>query len=63
MLAFAQDQVGKPFSNSGMARSVVFPRQSTLQTFYCAGAARAPFSFAAGCCGEPCQPTFHRSRA
>ena len=38
MLAFARAQVGKPFSNSGMARSILYPRQSTLKTFYCAGA-------------------------
>ena len=36
MLTFARQQVGKPFSNSGMARSVIFPRQSTLQTYFCA---------------------------
>lgn len=36
MLQFARAQVGKPFSNSGMARSILFPRQSTFKTFYCA---------------------------
>ena len=28
MLAFARRQVGKPFSNTGMARSLIMPRQS-----------------------------------
>lgn len=36
MIAFARQQVGKPFSNSGMARSVIFPRQTTGRTYYCA---------------------------
>lgn len=38
MLAFARQQVGKPFSNMGMARSLLFPRQSDNRSFYCAGA-------------------------
>ena len=37
MLNFARAQVGKPFSNVGMARSVFFPRTSNLNSFYCAG--------------------------
>jgi hypothetical protein len=37
MLAFARQQVGKPFSNVGMARSLLFPRQSDNRSFYCAG--------------------------
>ena len=36
MLQFARAQVGKPFSNMGMARSLIWPRSSTMQTFYCA---------------------------
>ena len=36
MLAFARQQVGKPFSNVGMARSLLFPRQSDNRSFYCA---------------------------
>ena len=38
MLAFAKQQIGKPFSNFGMARSLIFPRQSDNRSFYCAGA-------------------------
>ena len=37
MLNFARAQVGKPFSNVGMARSIIFPRTSNLSSFYCAG--------------------------
>jgi hypothetical protein len=36
MMQFARRQVGKPFSNMGMARSVIFPRTSDLNSFYCA---------------------------
>lgn len=36
MLQFARQQVGKPFSNVGMARSLVYPRQSDNRSFYCA---------------------------
>lgn len=36
MLAFAKAQIGKPFSNTGMARSLLFPRQSSYSSFYCA---------------------------
>ena len=36
MLNFARAQVGKPFSNMGMARSLFFPRTTTLSSFYCA---------------------------
>jgi hypothetical protein len=36
MLQFARAQVGKPFSNAGMARSIMFPRQSSYRTFFCA---------------------------
>ena len=36
MLAFARSQVGKPFSNMGMARSVVLPRKTTYESFFCA---------------------------
>jgi len=36
MLAFARQQVGKPFSNMGMARSLIWPRASTGSTYYCA---------------------------
>ena len=36
MLAFARQQVGKPFSNSAMARSLFWPRVTNRQTFFCA---------------------------
>lgn len=36
MLAYARSLVGRPFSNIGMARSVVFPRHTNEQTFFCA---------------------------
>lgn len=37
MLSYAKTLVGKPFSNAGMARSILFPRQSTGDSFFCAG--------------------------
>ena len=36
MLAYAKTLVGKPFSNSGMARSIVYPRTTTGESFFCA---------------------------
>jgi hypothetical protein len=36
MLAFARAQVGKPFSNMGMARSLLFPRKTLHDSFFCA---------------------------
>ena len=36
MLAFARQQVGKPFSNVGMARSLLWPRSTDNKSFYCA---------------------------
>ena len=36
MLAFAQGLKGRPFSNVGMARSILWPRRSDCQSFYCA---------------------------
>ena len=39
MLHFARTQcVGKPFSNYGMARSVLWPRNTDGSSFFCAGA-------------------------
>ena len=36
MLNWARQQVGKPFSNIGMARSLIAPRQTDQNTFFCA---------------------------
>jgi hypothetical protein len=36
MLAFARKQVGKPFSNYGMAMSLLMPRTCTDKDFFCA---------------------------
>ena len=36
MLAYARSCVGKPFSNVGMARSVIMPRTTTGESFFCA---------------------------
>ena len=36
MLAFAKQQIGAPFSNVGMARSLIWPRQSDYSSFFCA---------------------------
>lgn len=36
MLAFARRQVGKPFSSIGMARSIVWPRATNGDSYFCA---------------------------
>ena len=36
MLAYAKQQIGKSFSNMGMARSLIWPRQTTGETWFCA---------------------------
>ena len=36
MLAYAKTLVGKPFSNVGMARSIVYPRTTDQTSFFCA---------------------------
>lgn len=36
MQGWAQKQVGKPFSSTGMARSIIWPRETTGDSFYCA---------------------------
>ena len=36
MLAYAKQQIGKSFSNVGMARSLIWPRQTTGETWFCA---------------------------
>ena len=38
MLNYAKGLVGRPFSNSGMMRSVIFPRITDDSSFFCAGA-------------------------
>jgi len=37
MLEFARNQIGKPFSLSGMARSIIWPRETRGDTYFCAG--------------------------
>lgn len=37
MLRYARTCIGKPFSNIGMARSILWPRQTDESTFFCAG--------------------------
>ena len=37
MLAYARAHVGKPFSNVGMARSILWPRTTDHSSFFCAG--------------------------
>jgi len=39
MLRFAQEQRGKPFSMMAMVRSVVWPRKTNLNSYFCAGKA------------------------
>lgn len=36
MLTFARDVVGRPFSNAGMFRSILWPRTTDNKTFFCA---------------------------
>lgn len=36
MLAFARGQVGKPFSMWAMVRSIIWPRQTTGDNYFCA---------------------------
>ena len=38
MLAYARKAVGKPFSGVAMARAVLWPRQTTGENYFCAGA-------------------------
>ena len=42
MLRYAHSLVGRPFSNTAMARSIIFPRQTDGTSFFCAGASREP---------------------
>ena len=37
MLRFARSCVGKPFSGSAMARSLLWPRKTDNTSFFCAG--------------------------
>ena len=43
MLAYARTLVGRPFSNAGMVRSIIYPRQTDEKSFFCAGARLSPF--------------------
>lgn len=36
MLNYARSLVGKPFSNVGMARSILYPRKTDEESFFCA---------------------------
>jgi hypothetical protein len=36
MLAYARTLVGRPFSNAGMVRSIIYPRQTDEKSFFCA---------------------------
>lgn len=36
MLTYAKTLIGKPFSNVGMARSIVYPRTTDQTSFFCA---------------------------
>lgn len=36
MLHFAKQQIGKPFSQSAMFRSLIMPRKTTGQSYFCA---------------------------
>lgn len=45
MLGYARRNVGKPFSNVGMARSLFWPRQTDSSSFFCAGRLRATLTF------------------
>lgn len=36
MLNWARQQVGKPFSTSGMARSLIYPRETDGSSYFCA---------------------------
>ena len=36
MLHFARNQIGKPFSSTGMARSLIWPRKTDYKSWYCA---------------------------
>lgn len=36
MLSYAKSLVNKPFSNIGMARSIIYPRTTTEESFFCA---------------------------
>jgi hypothetical protein len=40
MLRFAKSCVGRPFSGTAMARSVIWPRKTTNVNFFCAGTMR-----------------------
>lgn len=45
MLRHAQSLVGKPFSNLGMVRSVIYPRKTDGKSFFCAGERSTKYFF------------------
>lgn len=47
MLAYAKSLLKKPFSNVGMARSIMYPRVTDGESFFCAG------THAQSCPGAP----------
>lgn len=61
MLHFARSVVGMPFSNTAMARSVIWPRTSDYRSFFCAGTLfKGPFKQPRRKLTNPC-PAFAQS--
>lgn len=58
MLAYARSLVGKPFSNIGMARSIVFPRKSDGNSFFCAGTLFVALKRYFACADKACTASF-----
>jgi len=58
MLAYARSLVGKPFSNVGMARSIVFPRKSDGNSFFCAGTLFVALKRSLACADKACIVSF-----
>ena len=47
MLRYAKSCVGRPFSQMGMARSILWPRQTDSKSFFCAGESASALLFCA----------------
>ena len=56
MLNYAKGLVGRPFSNAGMMRSVIFPRTTDDSSFFCAG---VPSSATLAHLWKPVRPSYH----